>query len=372
MKEIGFWDYTCPAHGSLENYTKADWDVLLDDMVEGGFNSLVICPKWLTTGYKSSYDWLDQDPSIAAIQTDNATIHHALQGAKKRGMRTWILVVASIFHVEKFGIKPASPSWVTTRKRGEYDLDQPGVGDRIEMLFGELARLFGKDSDGFIIEFEQCDHEAPHRVALYEQWAKENNRPDFATIKNVALQPRSYPFVHWRDFTTSRRIAMYRRVEKSLRENGFNGTISTIAEMANGPTYVCGNVNLTELHRQLPTWPVLTYDDSYNRHVNRLATRDICMDQPKKIGLETQWLTRGVMTWNWPADAPALNLEEQWRMSMEDAIESKPDVLWFMVADARHEGLGADIKKLPQWGFSDGRTARKRLMAMAKEMGLAR
>ncbi len=53
MKEIGFWDYTCPLHGSLERYTEQDWNMLLDDIAEGGFNSLVLGVKWLTTGYYS-------------------------------------------------------------------------------------------------------------------------------------------------------------------------------------------------------------------------------------------------------------------------------------------------------------------------------
>jgi hypothetical protein len=43
LKEIGFWDYTCPRHGSLERYTQADWDLLLDDMVAGG---VPYAPEW--------------------------------------------------------------------------------------------------------------------------------------------------------------------------------------------------------------------------------------------------------------------------------------------------------------------------------------
>ena len=66
MREIGFWDYTCPGNGSLERYTKADWDELLDDMVVGGCNSFVRCVKWLTTGYRSQLPWLDQDPPCTA------------------------------------------------------------------------------------------------------------------------------------------------------------------------------------------------------------------------------------------------------------------------------------------------------------------
>jgi hypothetical protein len=102
MKEIGFWDYTCPRHGSVERYTESDWDILLDDMAVGGFNSLVLCPKWLTTGYRSSHGWLDQDPSCSAIALDNRPIHHALAGAQQRGIKTWLLIVATIFPTREF------------------------------------------------------------------------------------------------------------------------------------------------------------------------------------------------------------------------------------------------------------------------------
>ncbi len=369
MKEIGFWDYTCPGHGSVERYTTSEWDVLLDDMAAAGWNSLVLCPKWMTTGYRSRYPWLDQDPTIASIQTDNATIHHALRGARKRGMRTWILVVASIFDIKSFGFAPQSAAggWEGT---APYDLEQAGVAERIELLFEEITQLFGAEADGFIIELEHCDAEAPHRVPLYDAWAKANGRPDFATIKNITLQPRSYPFWHWRDFTTSRRIEMYRRVEKVLRSNRFNGTITTIAEMDNGPTFVCGNVNLAMLKEAFPTWPLVTYDSIYDRRVNRLATMDFCVEQPRELGMEALWITRGVMTFTWPPDGPSMDLQEQWRLSLEDAARHQPAAVWFMGSDARHEGLVVSPTKLPKWGFADGRTARKKLMQMSKEMGI--
>ena len=81
MQEIGFWDYTCPQHGSLERYTRQDWDVLIDDMAAGGFNSLTLGIKWLTTGYYSQFDWLDQDPNCSAIASKNQLIIHALRRA---------------------------------------------------------------------------------------------------------------------------------------------------------------------------------------------------------------------------------------------------------------------------------------------------
>lgn len=66
-------------------------------------------------------------------------------------------------------------------------------------------------------ELEFCDGEAPHRIPLYHAWAVANGRPDFATIKNIRLEPRSYAFAHWRDFTTARRVKMLGRIERVVR-----------------------------------------------------------------------------------------------------------------------------------------------------------
>lgn len=368
MNEIGFWDYTCPHHGSLEHYTIEDWDILLDDMCEGGFNSLVLGIKWLTTGYRSRFEWLDQDPGVAAIASDNATIHYVLREAKRRNIRTWLLVVASIFNVEKFGVPPAVPPQLLGA--GSYPPDQPVVAQRMLALFDEVTELFGADADGIVVELENCDGEAPHRIPIYNDWAKQNDRPSFAEIKDIRLEPRSYPFHHWRDFTTDRRIEILQSIERTVRARGFQGQLASIIEVANGDTVLMGNVNMTRLRDALPHWPVVTYDSVYDRRINRLATMDFCIAQPHLLGLETAYLTRGVMTWTWPPDGPSIDLEEQWRMAIEDAARHNPEVFWFMGCDARSNGLGCSNVKLPAWGFPDGRTARRTLMRMAQEANL--
>ena len=131
---------------------------------------------------------------------------------------------------------------------------------------------------------------------------------------------------------------------------------------------VLGNVNLPMLQAALPHWAVVTYDSIYDRRRNRLATADFCIQQPRSLGLETCYLTRGVMTFGIPSDLPPTRLEDQWRMSLEDAAAFRPDILWFMGSDARLDGWVCSDVKLPQWGFTDGRTARLRLMQMAKEI----
>ena len=372
MNEIGFWDYTCPMHGSLESYTADDWDVLLDDMAAGGFNSLVLGIKWLTTGYRSRFDWLDQDPDNAAIASDNKLLHYALEGARRRGIRTWLLVVAATYQKREFALSPsyafAPPSEERWSQAVAYDLDCPGLGERIEMLFGEVADLFGSQADGIVVELEYCDGEEPHRVPLYNDWAARNNRPDFATIKTIPLQPRAYPFTHWRDFTTTRRIDMLQRIERVVRGRGFTGKLASLVELENVPTALLGNVNLAMLQKALPHWPLVTYDSIYDRRVNRLSTMDFCIEQPRQLGLEVCYLTRGVMTFPVQPWVGPTTLPVQWQMSLEDVARHRPDVLWFMGSDARSDGLVCSNVKLPEWGVADGRSGRLQLMRMAREM----
>jgi hypothetical protein len=364
VKEIGFWDYTCPLNGSLERYTRQDWDLLLDDMSAGGFNSLVLCVKWLTTGYRSHLAWLDQDPQCSAIASDNTIVHHALQEARARGIRTWLLVVASIFETSSFNLSGGIEYW--PGGFSAYDTDCPGIPERIDQLFEEVIGLFGAEADGVVVELEFCDGEAPHRIPTYDAWARQNNRPEFAAIKAIRLEPRSFPFNHWRDFTTSRRIETFKRIENVVRRGGFRGELASIAEIDNQPMAVLGNVNLYMLKQELPHWSVVTYDSIYDQRRNRLATMDFCIHQPHQVGLDVNYLSRGVMTFHIPPELGPTSLLDQWQLELEDAAVHQPDRLWFMGADCRQDGLVCSNVQLPRWGFADGRTARLKLMDMVR------
>lgn len=368
MNEIGFWDYVCPRHGSLEQYGREDWDVLLDDCARGGFNSFVLCVKWVTTGYRSALPWLDQDPGAAGIASDNATIHYALTEARKRGLRTHILVVATEYVIERFGVKPLRPSWGDV---GLYDLDAPLLRERIAALFDEVTALFGAEADGLVAELECCDADAPHRVELYNRWAAAHRRRPYAEIKDILLDPRSYPFYEWREFTTERRIEVLREIEGTVRARGFGGRLSFLVEVENGPMVVAGNVDLPRMREALPDWSLVTYDSIYDRRQNRLATMEFCVDQPRAMGFDVRFLTRGVMTFGAGWSDKTMDLEEQWRLSLEDARRHSPQTLWFLGSDARADGSVCSNVKLPGWGFPDGRTARLRLMQMARESGVA-
>lgn len=374
MTNFGFWDYSCPRHGSIERYSADDWDRLLDDMAAAGCTTFVLCPKWLTTGYRSRYSWLDQDPACSAVASDNAVLHHALRGMRSRGIRPWLLIVATIFPAREFqltgGITYPWPGFFEPGELMFYDLDCPGLLDYMTLLVEEMVDLFGAETDGLILELEFSDGEAPHRIPVYDAWAQANDRPDFATIKQVRFEPRAYPFTHWRDFTTQRRIAVLKQLETVIRARGFAGPLASIIEIANEPTVVMGNVNLATYAAALPDWPAVTYDSIYDRRRNRLASMDLCIEQPRAAGLEVGYLTRGVMTFPVQRGMAPTTLEEQWRMTFEDVRRHRLETVWFMGSDARLNGAVCNAAALPGWGFADGRSARQRLLQMVREAGL--
>ncbi len=369
LKEIGFWDYSCPRHGSLERYNENDWDILLDDMAQGGFNSLVLGVKWLTTGYRSRFPWLDRDPACSAVKTDNGILHYALNAARARQIKTRLLIVENQFPVKTFGLEPVWAPEGTKEAFGEYfgcyDLDHPGLRERMLEMTDEIVRLFGAETDGFVLELEFGDRDEPHRVDIYNRWARENGRPDYQTIKNIDLQPRSFPFTHWRDFTTQRRIDIFKELEAVIRAAGFAGELSTIAELENSPMAVIGNMNFGMVRQQTPACSLVTYDSIYDRNQNRLATMDFCVVQPKTFGFTVYYLSRGVMPW---ANDPSVfgPLEEQWKMTLEDAKRFNPDGLWFMGSDCRmDDGVVCGVRNLAKFDFTNGREARLKLLKTA-------
>ena len=366
IKEIGFWDYSCPQNGSLDQYDYDDWQLLLDDMAEGGINSLVLCPKWLTTGYKSKLPWLDQG-DCTAIKTDNKVLRFALEEARKRGIICTLLVVSTQFNVASFGSVPDNPKaiWGET---GSYDLDFPGLHDRVLDMYTEIHDLFGDLTDRYVCELEFCDNSAPHRIPKYDAWAKENNEPSFADISNITLQPRDYPFLSWRKFTTWCRANMLNDIYSLLKNKGFTGGFSTIAEVGNAEQVMVGNTDFAVMKKNLPTLELVTYDSIYDRKKNRESSIEFCVTNPKKYDYTVHWLTRGVMTFGENWDDVTDNLDEQWDLSIADAAKYQPDSLWFMGADAREEnGLVCNSKKLPAWGYDDGITARRSLIKKLKD-----
>ena len=76
MKEFGFWVYTGTDTGGTEGYREPQCDGLLDDIAEGGMNSLVICISCKRRGYRSRLSYLanDQNPLVANAATGRLSL----------------------------------------------------------------------------------------------------------------------------------------------------------------------------------------------------------------------------------------------------------------------------------------------------------
>ena len=383
LKEHGFWDYTTPGAGGMEHYQRDDYLRLLDDMAQAGMNSLLIMVNWFSTGYRSRLPWLDQDPQNAVIASDNALLRLVLEEAAKRRIKTWLGVVVSHFEVDRYGGKPRDTRTFDfpggyNRLVGIYDADMPEGIERAAAIYEELVTLFPQ-ANGFLVEQENGDAVAPHRVKPYNKWAADNGRPEFKTLRiplpqEVEATGQTHRLVFpppWRDYVTFSRSRLLRAVESTLRSKGFKGDLVAITDTGNAPYVVMHVLNLEYLHELAPDWAALTYD--YWKWQNRYAAADFNMVEPKKAGIKAYYLPRGVMTW--PPEGLGggerhlpMSLEESWRLDVEDVQQFQPDGLWWFGSGAVGEGWHVGSSILRKMGFTDGVQARRRLLEVAKPL----
>ena len=382
LKEHGFWDYTTPGAGGMEHFQRDDYIRLLDDMAQAGMNSLLVMVNWFSTGYRSRLPWLDQDPKNAVIASDNALLRLVLEEAAKRRIKTWFGVVVSHFEVDRYGGKPRDTRTFDfpggyNRLVGIYDADMPEGIERAAAIYEELVTLFPQ-VNGFLVEQENGDAVAPHRVKPYNKWAADNGRPEFKTLhiplpQGVEATGETHRLVFpppWRDYVTFSRSRLLRAVESTLRSKGFKGDLVTITDTGNAPYVVMHVLNLEYLHELAPDWGALTYD--YWKWQNRFAAADFNMVEPKKAGLKAYYLPRGVMTW--PPEGLGkklhlpMSLEESWRLDVEDVQQFQPDGLWWFGSGAVGEGWHVGSSILRKMGFTDGVQARRRLLEIAKPL----
>lgn len=353
MKEYGFWEYTMPGAGECWKYSLDDWKKLLDDMAAGRMNSLALAIKWHTTGYKSSFSWLDQDPACAIIRNGNRMLLQVIEEARRRNIRVWLAAVCSHFQVKEFGLEPPHHS-----RSGSfyYDPDYPGVRERMTALFREIAELFGA-AHGLVVEMESVEFDWPHRIPIYNAWAAKEGRKSYAELRNLPMDARAYRIHDWRDFLTIRRCLALKEIEKAVRAAGFGGKLAMICETSNEHGSFHQALNLRIYRQEMPGWGAVTYD--YDRDMNRWSCADFCIVHPKEIGLETFYLGRGVMTYSRDL---TISLEENWLRDMQDAVEFGADGLWFFGADAGGENCHCSLKKLKSLGYADGITARRKII----------
>ena len=358
----GFWDYTTPGAGGMEGFLREDYLLLLDDMAAAGMNTLAICIKWLTTGYRSRLSYLEQSSDNPVIESDNELLRTVIEQARRRGIDIWLNVVLTMFEIEHYGLNPyrtvaTFPNLIFPKPIGFYDLDEPIVRERAIEIVAEIVELF-PDVAGLTIEVEESGVETPPRVALYNEWAQVNAQPEFAQLGHP-FHPRYFDVAPWRDYTTHRRIELLQQIETHARNQGFTGHLSMLCESGR-TSYTAGlEVNTKMFQQRMPTWQVVTYE--YDKWDMRHAMMDFAISLPKRDGLKVNYLPRGVMTWagEWPMP---LSLEQSWLYDHEDIARFRPDgVLWFGCGASR-PGAHVDVKRLQQAGYESGVAARRALL----------
>jgi hypothetical protein len=365
LKELGFWDYTTPGAGGMEAFQKSDYLLLLDDMSQAGMNSLMIFVKWLTTGYRSRLDFLDQTTENLNIASDNHLVRFAIEEANKRNIKVWLGAVATYYDVRKFQSKPyrtitRMSGFSLPFQVGIFDTDTPELLECIVRMFEELIEQF-PGIGGICVELEGAGVEVEHRIPLYDAWAKEKGYPPFTQLSHP-FDPRKFDVSPWREYTTLSRLRVLRAVEVAIRGKGFRGELAMICETGR-TTYAAGQeVDLKQFHAQFPEWAGVTYE--YEKWDHRYAMMDFCLDQPKKEGLKVYYLPRGVMTWGMPWPLP-ITLEQSWLCDLEDILHFQPDGVWWFGCGTVNEGAHVSVKRLERVAYRDGVAARRALISKA-------
>ncbi len=370
LAEYGFWDYTTPGAGGIEQFSRDDYLTLLDDMAAAAMDSLMICVKWSTTGYRSCLPFLDQLSGNPVIASDNALLREVIDEAAARGIKVWLGAVVSIYAAEKYGIAPYEMHEMTLPGTaplgvGVYDADSSEFTERAVQIAEELITLF-PGIHGLEIEMEGSGKGLPHRAAAYNAWAEANGRVPFEQLGRP-LDPRPFDVPDWRDYATARRLDTLEAIERAVRANGFSGKLATILETAATPYAAGQEINLDVFKGRCPTWTAITYE--YDKWRHRHAMMDFCIEQPRSAGIPVHYLPRGVMTWTYGCDWPLpIALEESWRRDIEDVARFRPDGLWWFGAGAVGEGAHVSTSRLNAIGYTDGVAARRALLKAAEPL----
>lgn len=335
-------------------------------------NSIVVMAKWLTTGYRSRMPFLDQHPQSPVTKSGNRLLSDFMTAAGARKINVWLGAVVNMFPLGAVRCEPTMTfsgkfgGFPLPQPTGVYDSDAPEVTEYAVAIFEELYALFPA-VHGFLVELEFCDISMPHRVPLYEAWAEKNGRPPFARF-GEHLAPRNPDVVAWRDYATASRVRVLHAVSDALRSRGFRGPFSHLCETGMHPGNVQQAVNLDMLKAACPDVVAVSYDPNYDKSRNRLGIMEMAVEEPKRAGLTTYYLPRGVMTWaaRWPL---AMSLEDFWRVEREDIERFQPDGVWWFGSGcvAGSEGAHVSAARLRQGGYNDGREARRAFLRTLRD-----
>jgi hypothetical protein len=371
LQEHGFWDYTTPGAGGMEGFTRDDYAQLLDDMSEAGMNSVLVIPKWFTTGYRSTLPFLDQHPNNPVTRSDNRLLRDFFDDAKRRGIKTWIGAVLPMLPAKIVKTEPHTlmdtGAWGAPIEGGVgcYDLDVPEVFEFAPQIAAELVEQF-PGVDGFMVELEFAGQVMPHRAGPYDEWAKAHGEPAFADLfRHFNL--RMLEVGPWRRYTTQRRNELNKILEQTLRGRNFQGELSMLCETGRSDYAVSQEVDLKLFREGCPGWSAISYESHYDKDTPyRLGMMEMAIGLPKRAGLKTYYLPRGVMTWSghWPM---SISLEETWKRDVEDIQQFQPDAVWWFGSGAGAiDGWHVDRGRLRASGFKVGRDARKKLIGMTR------
>jgi hypothetical protein len=364
-QEHGFWDYTTPAAGGMEHYRLDDYRWLLDDMQRAGMNSLAMVIKWFTTGYRSRLPFLDQNPRNPMIASDNRFLHAVLAEADQRGINIWLAAVVSMFPADKMKSRPWAVGYGKAFGKlrfGLYDLDLPEVTDCAVQMFEEIVTLFPR-AKGLVVEVEASGKEVAHRIPLYNRWAKQHGQPRFDKLCHP-LECRVPLLGPWRDYTTERRIQLMRHIERAVRAKRYRGELAMLCETGWQPYAITQEVNLQVFGHGCPGWSAVSYECAYNKSRNRQGMMEMCVEEPRKAGLRTFYLPRGVMTWvggmdGWPLP---ITLPQSWRLDLEDIARYQPEGVWWFGSGGLRDGIHVHPTRLRKVGYPTGRAARQALL----------
>lgn len=362
--EHGFWDYTCQGAGGMEMLGLGDHLLLLDDMAAAGMNSLVVVVRWYTMGYRSRLGFLGESASNPVIASDNELLRRVIDEAHARRIKVRLGACAMTFDPRTCGGTPVQVGKMQIpgfdpASYAVYDADSPGFTERAAMIFEELVELFPV-ADGLVIELEHTGIEAPHRIRPYNRWAEENGRRPIDEIGRP-FDPRVFDCPDWRDYATHSRLNVLAAIERAVQAAGFAGDLGMICETAGLDYSAHQELNLSRYHAAMPDWFAVTYE--YNKSHHRYAMMDFCIETPKREGLKTFYLPRGVMTWSWPLP---ISIEDSWRMDVEDIAQFRPDGVWWFGCGTKNDGCHVSESLLRETGYPDGVAARRALIHQAR------
>jgi len=73
-------------------------------------------------------------------------------------------------------------------------------------------------------------------------------------------------------------------------------SVSDITKPRRGDRLITQGVNFEMFKKECPDWTAVSDECSYNKSRNRYRMTEMAIEEPKRAGLKTYYLSRGVMT----------------------------------------------------------------------------